>query len=355
MPQQPNNILIIRLSSLGDVLMTIPAVRAVRNHFPDAHITWLVEGAVGEFLACQDFIDEVIRFPRSPLMQGLKRGNIFKIQKEAGRFLRLLKKDKYDLIIDFHGIAKSACFSMIAGGKKKIGFGKMFAKEQSHLFYHNAVNGPDQRIHKVERNMLLAKHLGCPDPIHTVSLNTSDDAIGYIDAFLQEAGNPSPLFAVNPFSSKGTDFKRWPLERYAELIARIKLELQGHTVILWGPGEKEEAEHLKEMAPDGAILACPTDIPQMFALLQKITIYIGGDTGVMHLAAAAQTPVVAIFGPTDAKINAPYGTAHTVIRKEVPCSPCKKRDCADRQCLTGTTVEEVYETVHTVYKRSTTN
>lgn len=354
MPQL-NNILIIRLSSLGDVLMTIPAVRAIRNNFPDARITWLVEGAVGEFLACQDFIDEVIRFPRGSMMQGLKKGNFNKVRKEAGLFLHNLRKSEYDLVVDFHGIAKSTLFSMIAGGKKKIGFGKMFAKEKSHLFYHSAINGPDQRIHKVERNMLLAEHLACAGVIPVLSLNTSGDAIAYIDAFLQESGSPSPLFAVNPFSSKGTDFKRWPLERYAELIGRIKHELQGYTVILWGPGEKAEAERLNEMTSNGAILACPTDIPQMFALLKKITVYIGGDTGVMHLAAAAQTPVTAIFGPTDEKINAPYGTVHTVIKKDVPCSPCKKRDCEDRQCIARITVEEVFGTVLNVYKRSLKN
>jgi ADP-heptose:LPS heptosyltransferase len=99
MPQQPNNILIIRLSSLGDVLMAIPAVRAIRNNFPDARISWLVEGSVGEFLACQDFIDEVIRFPRGPIMKGLKRGNLLKAQRETGHFLRHLKKDEYDLIV----------------------------------------------------------------------------------------------------------------------------------------------------------------------------------------------------------------------------------------------------------------
>jgi lipopolysaccharide heptosyltransferase I len=355
MLQQPNNILIIRLSSLGDVLMAIPAVRAIRNNFPDARITWLVEGSVGKFLACQDFIDEVMPFPRGSIMKGLKKGNLLKAQKETGRFLHHLRKDEYDLIIDFHGIAKSACFSMIADGKKKIGFGKMFAKEKSHLFYHSTINGPDRRMHKVERNMLLAEHLGCAVDTPATPLKTSDDAVRYIDTFLKEKGNPSPLFAVNPFSSKGTDFKRWPLEHYGELIGRINRELQGSTVILWGPGEKEEAERLKEMAPDGALLACPTDIPQMFALLQKIGIYVGGDTGVMHLAAAARTPVVAIFGPTDAKVNAPYGAIHTVIRKDVPCSPCKKRDCIDRQCITGTTVEEVYETVRAAYKRSITD
>ncbi len=96
------------------------------------------------------------------------------------------------------------------------------------------------------------------------------------------------------------------------------------------------------MSGDGAYLACPTNIPQLFALLRKVRIYIGGDTGVMHLAAAAGHQVIAIFGPTDFKINAPYGREHTVIREDVPCSPCKKRDCSDRQCLAPITVEKVF-------------
>ena len=350
-----SNILIIRLSSLGDVLMTIPAVRGIRDRFPDTYISWLVEGPVGEFIACQDFIDEVIVFPRNDTVKGLKKGNISRAQKAMGPFLHKLRKREYDLIVDFHGIAKSALFAMMARGKKKIGFGDMFAKEISHLFYHDKINGSDKRMHKVERNMLLANYLGYTSSVPQVTLNTSDNATEYIDNFFRDTGNTPPLFAVNPFSSKGTDFKRWPMERYAELIARIHHELREPTIILWGPGEEEEARRLKEMSGDGAYLACPTNIPQLFALLSKVRIYIGGDTGVMHLAAAAGTQVIAIFGPTDFKINGPYGKEHAIIRENVPCSPCKKRDCSDRQCLTPITVEEVFESVNNVLKRSKTN
>jgi heptosyltransferase-1 len=350
-----SNILIIRLSSLGDVLMTIPAVKGIRDRFPDAHISWLVEGPVGEFLTCQDFVDEVIIFPRSDAIKGLKKGNISRAQKAIGPFLRHLRKREYDLVVDFHGIAKSALFSMMTRGTKKIGFGDMFAKEKSHLFYHNRINGSDKRMHKVERNMLLANYLGYANSVPKVTLKTSDDATVYADKFFQDAGNAPPLFAVNPFSSKGTDFKRWPMERYAELIARIHHELREQTIILWGPGEGEEARRLKEMSGNGAYLACPTNIPQLFALLSKVRIYIGGDTGVMHLATAADTQVIAIFGPTDFKINGPYGREHTIVRENVPCSPCKKRDCNDRQCLTPITVEKVFEAVNAVLKRSKTN
>ena len=350
-----NNILIIRLSSLGDVLMTIPAAKGIRNKFPDAHISWLVEGPVGEFLACQDFIDEIIIFPRGDIVQGLKKGNMSRAKKAIGSFLQNLRKREYDLVVDFHGIAKSAFFSMLARGTKKIGFGDMFAKEKSHLFYHSKINGSDKRMHKVERNMLLANHLGYTNSVPQVTLNTSDDAAAYIDKFFRETGNALPLFAVNPFSSKGTDFKRWPMERYAELIARIHHELGEKTIILWGPGEEEEARRLKEMSGDGAYLACPTNIPQLFALLRKIRVYIGGDTGVMHLATAADAQVIAIFGPTDFKINGPYGRKHTIIREDVPCSPCKKRDCSDRLCFAPITVEKIFQAVNVVLKRSETN
>ncbi len=350
-----NNILIIRLSSLGDVMMTIPAVKTIRDHFPEAHISWLVEGSVGEFIKCQDFIDEVIIFPRARVTGGLRKGNLSRTGNTIGTFLRHLRDKKYDLVVDFHGIAKSALFSMLTRGTKKIGFGDMFAKEKSHLFYHNRINGSNKRMHKVERNMLLAGYLGHTGPVPNVILNTSDEAAAYIDKFFRDAGNTPPLFAVNPFSSKGTDFKRWPMERYAELIARTHHELRESTVILWGPGEEHEARRLKEMSGDGAYLACPTNIPQMFALLKKIPIYIGGDTGIMHLAAAAGAKVLAIFGPTDYKINAPYGNEHTVIREDVSCSPCKKKDCSDRKCINKVTVEKVFEEVNTVLKRSKTN
>ncbi|HVN96842.1 MAG TPA: glycosyltransferase family 9 protein [Syntrophorhabdaceae bacterium] len=332
--------------------MSIPAVKAIRDRFPDDHISWLVEGSVGEFLGGQDFVDEVIFFPRGEASQGLKTGNIVRTGKAVLPFLRRLREREYDLIIDFHGIAKSAIFSMIARGRKKIGFGNMYAKEKSHFFYHHRVNGQDKRMHKVERNMLLAHHLGCASGVPEVALSASDEATAFIDSFLKKTNAPSVLFAVNPFSSAGTDFKRWPMERYGQLITRLNRALGGKTVILWGPGEEEEARRLKALAGDAAVLACPTNIPQLFALLKKANAYIGGDTGVMHLAVAAGTPVAAIFGPTDVKVNAPYGARHLVITNNVPCSPCKNRDCKERECLTQISVDQVFESVMNLYNKS---
>ncbi len=351
----PESILIIRLSSLGDVLMSMPAVVAIRRRFPEAHLSWLVEGSVGALLTGQTFVDEVIRFPRSAVTKALKRANPKDLKGAFLPFARQLRKRKYDLIVDFHGIAKSVLLSMIAGRGERIGFGSMFAKEQSHFFYDTKITGDDKRIHKVERNMLIARHLGFDGPAPEVPLISFAAAEGYIGSFLSSVGGPSPFFAVNPFSSAGTDFKRWPLEYYGELIAGIHNRLGVRTVIIWGPGEKEDALRLQKMASEGAFLACPTDIPQLFALLQRTSLYVGGDTGVMHLAAAAKTPVVAIFGPTDVKVNGPWGEGQTIITREVPCSPCKKKDCSQRGCIVTISVDEVYNTVASVFsKRNTT-
>lgn len=350
-----NNILVIRLSSLGDVLMTIPAVKAIREKFPDGYISWLVEGSVGEFLKHQDFVNEVIVFPRGNFTKELGKGKFLRAGNIIGPFWRQLRERKYDLIIDFHGILKSVTLAMMARGEKRIGFGDMFAKEKSHFFYHKRINGSDKRIHKVERNMLLARYLGCAGPPPEVTLSVSDNAAAYVDGFFRGIDNTPPAFAVNPFSSRGTDFKRWPLENYAGLIARIHRELEKSTIILWGPGEEGEARRLKEMSGEGAYLACPTSIPQLFALLARIPVYIGGDTGVMHLAAAAGTTVISLFGPTDSQINAPYGRKHVIIREDVPCSPCKKKDCSDRRCFIPITVNKVFESINTVLERNRAN
>lgn len=351
---QPRNILIIRLSSLGDVLMSVPAVKAIRRRFPEAHISWLVEGSVSGLLAHQDFIDEVIFFPRGTLMRHLKGGHLPTTAYVLNDFLKKLRERKYDLIVDLHGIAKSVALMLIARGGKRIGFGKMFAKDLSHFFYNERVNGTEKRIHKVERNMLVARFLGYNDIIPEAQLSVSDKAKEYIDDFFHSRGITSPVFAVNPFASKDSSFKRWPLERYADLIYRIREHLEGNAIIIWGPGEREEAQRLVALAGNNAQLACQTDIVQLFALLARVDAYVGGDTGTTHLASAAGIPVISIFGPTDVIINRPYSDKSVVVREQMDCSPCKNKGCKTRQCLMSISTDEVFEALRKIYLKGET-
>ncbi|OPY72029.1 MAG: Lipopolysaccharide heptosyltransferase 1 [Syntrophorhabdus sp. PtaU1.Bin002] len=343
----PSSILVIRLSSLGDVLMTLPAVRAIRDAYPlpSTRLTWLVEGSVGELLSHQGFIDEVIQFPRGAIQRSLRAGNLPEVIRELGPFVGKLRETEYDLVLDFHGIIKSAIFSNLVKGKRKVGFGRAYAKEKSHLFYTEHVGGGVKRFHKVERNMLFPRYLGINGPVPEVRLDVTSEAEAYIDRFFAGTRINTPIFAVNPFSSKGSRFKRWDIGRYGELIRQITGEGIARALVLWGPGEEEEARYLKEIGGDGAFLACPTSVPQLLALLKRVDMYIGGDTGMMHLAVFGGTPVLAIFGPTDHKINGPYGPAHRLVRRDLSCSPCKNKKCRDRYCLTEITVGEVFEAV----------
>jgi ADP-heptose:LPS heptosyltransferase len=203
--------------------------------------------------------------------------------------------------------------------------------------------------------MLIPRHLGADIAVPAIKLNAPPDAESYIIEFFTREGIKPPVFAINPFSSKGSAFKRWGIERYGELIRRITRENLGKAIILWGPGEKGEAKRLKEIAGEKTFLSCPTDVPQLLALLRRVDMYIGGDTGMMHLAAFAGTPVLAIFGLTDHKINGPYGLIHTIIRKDLPCSPCKNKDCQERRCLMDITVDEVFREVVEMHKKAKGN
>lgn len=345
------NILVVRLSSLGDVLMTLPAVKAIRDLYPHSHISWLIEGSIGDLLSYQGFIDKAIRFPRTNLVKTIKAGRLKESIKILKSFLYDLRSMEYDLILDFHGIAKSIILSKIAKGKRLIGFDKIYAKENTHLFYREKIQGLDRRLHKVERNMLMATHLGADNKAPDLDITVPEDHYTYIDDFFKKRGISDQTIAINPFSSPGSEYKRWGMDRYKGLIKAMRATLNTDIIILWGPGEKEEAQSLIDGSDSRVFLSIPTNIPQLFALLKRVKLYISGDTGVMHLAAFAKTPVVAIFGPTDHKINAPYGDS-MVVRKDVDCSPCKKRDCQNRYCLENISINEVLQAAKEMYNRT---
>lgn len=345
----PRNILVIRLSSLGDVLLTMPAVKSIKESFPSANLTWLVEGGVGELLSHQGFVDRVMAFPRGRIEGALKKGDLVSAGRHLAAFARSLRAEEYDVVVDFHGIVKSAILSRTAKAARRVGFDRTFAREGSWLAYDERVGASDRRLHKVVRNMLLSAHLGARGN-SGLDLVVPAEAVDYVDRFLSESGLTGPLCAVNPFCSKGSEFKRWGLAGYGELVRRVADETGARMTILWGPGEEKEARQLEGMAEGRAVCACPTTVCQALALLSRSALYIGGDTGIMHLAALARVPVVAIFGPTDHLVNGPYGDGHTIVRRGVGCSPCRDKECTKGDCLGSITVDEVFRAVMAAWK-----
>ena len=217
----PRNILVIRLSSLGDVLLTMPAVQAIKRTFPKADLSWLVEGKVGELLSNQCFVDRVVEFPRGRIEAALRKGNLLSAGRDLAAFVRKLRAEEYDVVLDFHGITKSALLARTARAGRRIGFDRTFAKEASWLAYDERIGGEEKRLHKVQRNMLLSAHLGAEGPAD-IDIAAPMDAAAYIDRFLAEKGKGPPFLAVNPFCSKGSEFKRWALSNYGDLIRRSR-------------------------------------------------------------------------------------------------------------------------------------
>ena len=345
----PHEILVVRLTSLGDVLMSLPAVKALKEGLPGTKVSWLVEGSVAELLSHQNFVDHVIRFPRDLIVGSAKRGSGPRVLRHLGLFLKTLRARRYDAIVDFHGILKSALLDYAARAEKRIGFGRTFAKEGSWLAYDERVDASDTHLNKVERNMLLARRLGVNGAIPQVELVAPPSAEEYVNDLLAKHDIRPPIVALFPFCSKGSLFKRWELANYAELLKRMKESIRATVLILWGPGEEEEAKRLRDMADTGIVLPDNLDVAQLCALLKRADMYVGGDTGVMHLAAFSGVPVLAIFGPTDPKVNAPYGPMHKIVRRELPCSPCRDKNCKERTCLTSITPEEVFEEVRRMW------
>jgi heptosyltransferase-1 len=341
----PHEILVVRLTSLGDVLMSLPAIKALKQGSAGTEVSWLVEGSVAELLSHQDFVDHVIRFPRDLIVGSLKEGSYLKALSHLGAFLGNLRARRYDTLIDFHGILKSALLDYAARAGERIGFGRTFAKEGSWLAYDERVDGIDTHLHKVERNMLLARHLGINGEIPEVQLVAPPGAQTYVNDLLAEHGIEPPIIALFPFCSKGSLFKRWELANYAGLLKRMKESIQATVLILWGPGEEEEAKLLCDMAGTGVVLPASLGVAQLCALLKRADMYVGGDTGVTHLAAFSGVPVLAIFGPTDPEVNAPFGPMHKMVRRKLPCSPCRDKNCKERTCLTSISPDDVFEEV----------
>jgi heptosyltransferase I len=346
----PSNLLVIRLTSLGDVLLATPAVRALKTGLPEARITWLAEGSVAGLLKHQDFIDHVIEFPRSAAIRTAKCGNLISALSTLKSFRQVLREVKYDVVCDFHGIMKSAIINCTAKADRRIGFDRTLAKEGSWLSYDEKIAVPDKRMHKVDRNMLFPRYLGLESDVQC-KFAASAESDRYVEDWLTGIGCERPLIAVNPFCSRGSEFKRWDLGNYGHLISRIAGETGATMVILWGPGEEGEARALVDMAGNKAVLACSTTVSQALSLMMKLDLYVGGDTGLMHLAALAGIPVVAIFGPTDHLVNGPYGAGHIIVRKDQPCSPCRDKECMRKDCMKSITVDDVLNAVKTVWER----
>lgn len=330
------NILIVKLSAVGDVIHTLPSLSALRKLYPEAHITWVVEEAAADIVRNHPDLDCVIVSRRKVWQREMKAGCFRKPLREIRSFLRALRSRDYDLVIDFHGLFKSAILVFLCRGKRKIGYDSY--QELSGLFYSEKIS-EDMTKHAVDRYLDFSRYLGAKSAEPTFQIAIGDENKEKVNNLLTAYQVAGPFVAMNPVAY--WDTKLWDDERFAALCDRI-VGTYKIPVILTGQ-KAPSLEKIRILAHGGVInLEGQTTLKDLAELYRRAALLVTTDSGPMHLAAALGTPVVALFGPTDPDRTGPYGSGHIVIQEALDCVPCFRKTCRDMICMKGITVDKVF-------------
>jgi heptosyltransferase I len=334
------NILIVKLSAIGDVLHTLPSLMELRKLYPNAHITWVVEEAAADLIKNHPALDAVIISRRKSWMKNFNPRGIRHSLKEIRSFIKELRQRPYDLVIDFHGLLKSSLVVLISGGKRKLGYDSL--QELSGLFLNEKIP-EDMNEHAVDRYLDFPRYLGAKTGRAEFALPVDGEAEARTKLLLKKYDlTEKKYIAINPIAFWGT--KLWDNEKFARLADLITGELN-IKVVFTGSERKKIEEITSRMAAKAVNLGGETSLLELASLYRKALMLITTDSGPMHLAAAVGTPVVALFGPTDPARTGPYGLGHTVIRRSLSCSPCFLKRCSTRKCMQDIAIEEVLAAV----------
>jgi len=349
----PGKILIIRLSAIGDVIRTLPALRALRNKYPAAYIAWVVEENAQDILQGHPDLDKLFIFKRKKWTKEIfSMRKFFNPFKEVTGFFREIREENFDLVLDFHGILKSGVISFFSGVPLRAGFSRNYSKECNYLFNNYHVILETDKINRINRNLNFIRFLGIDydDDDQKPIIPITDKDRHYIDNFFKEKdlNKHTPLIAIHPGTSKKTPYKRWDVAYYATVADKLIERLDANIIWTWGPGEIETSEAVVERMKCESTIACKTEnLRQLAEIFRRCNIFLGSDSGPMHIASFVKTPVVAIYGPTNHVVNAPYEkNPHIMLRKDLSCSPCRKRDCKSVRCMTMVKPDEVFDAVN---------
>lgn len=335
----PRRILLIKLGSIGDVVHTLPSLADLKTAFPEAEIDWLVERKSRVILQGNARIHEVIEVDT----QRWRREWNLRTLREIQQVVIKLRARRYDVAVDFQGLWKSAVLACLSAADRRIGFNRQALKEPGcRIFYHTKVDPSPQAVHVIDLYKELLHSLGVKTGPPEFDLPAAADAERYVCAQLASR-NIREFLILNP--GGGWQTKNWAPENYARLHEMLARASGLRSVLTWGPGEEPLVEKVFRACEGTPPATFPTSLTQFVALVKRARLFIGGDTGPLHIAAACRTPVVGIFGPTDPRRNGPFSPDDPVVWHRVPCGPCYQRTCEIYQtkCLRLVQVQEVYE------------
>lgn len=339
----PERILIVKPSSLGDIIHALPVLAGLHQAYPSAQISWLAGTSFAPLLEGHPLLHEVIPFDRAHYGRMWRSPGVF---LEFLRFVAEVRRRRFDWIIDLQGLIRSGFLAWAGGAQKRVGFAD--AREFAWVFYTDRVRCPKDATHAVARNLAAARvlDLEVDEPEFPLGLRTQE--VEAARRLLERAARaPLPEFtAVVPGAR--WESKRWPAEHFATLIDGLQRAGQPPCVLLGSPDERAVAAEVRARCRSAVVdLTGQTSLRELAALLSVAAQVVCNDSGPMHLAAALGRPLVALFGPTDPKRIGPYSEAARVAQHAVPCAPCYRRVCPlkHHNCLKLLTPATVQETI----------
>jgi ADP-heptose:LPS heptosyltransferase len=304
-------VLVVRLGALGDVLRTLPPVRLLRRALPCSAIWWVVDDRWRVALDGHPDLAGTIAVPRRDWGRLVRSPAGWPALLRSVRGFRDRLRDlDPDLVLDFHGNLRSGIIGRLSGAPVRLGYAGHQSKEGNRWLTTHRVPAGSRRTPRIERNLDLVRTVGAPDgPLPLGDLPLARAGTAAANRIVAESCGSSRVFAViNPGASRSQAYKKPP----AALLSAAAMRLARRDVtplVVWGPGEEPDARQVVERAAGTSVLAPPTDLPALAALLERARLFVGGDSGPLHLACAVGCPVVALYGATDPVVNGPWGVS----------------------------------------------
>ncbi len=318
-----DSFLIVRLGALGDVVHAIPVVAALRDALPSARIGWLVHP----------------RFvPLLQLVEGLDR--IHALDRRAGaRTIREIRRERYAVCLDLQGLLKSAAVARLSGARRVLGFSRALLREPAAALAYSATGG-DGSGHVIDKNLSLLSLVGITSRSRQFPLRPPATPVVPCTREILGIAPDAPFVLLNPGAAWPN--KRWPAECFGAVARDLQARTGLRSAVLWGPDEATLAAAVARASGGSAQMAPQTSMVEMFALAHAARLVVSGDTGPLHLAAAAGTPVVGVYGPTPPGRNGPWDVRDAVVSAHDACACTFKRRCtADTWCLERVTPADV--------------
>jgi len=333
-PAGVTRILLIKLRGVGDVLLSTIVIRNIRLAFPNARIDFLTEPVARDVLTGNNDLNAVVLFDRNTM--------------SGADLIRKVRGNRYDLIIDLFGNPRTALVTRWSGARYRVGY-----RFRWRSYAYNILTEPrGGAVHNTQFNLDALERLGIAIQDRNLYFPLSPEDEAFADRVFEERGLKGVPVVGLSFSG-GWYTKRWGRDHFAELACRIVSRFGCRVMVVWGPGEEDDASGVVRAIGAGGLPAPPTTLKQLAALLKRCACFVSNDSGPMHIATAVGTPVLGIYGPTNPNLQGPYGPGHRIVRnEELECLGCNLTACPiGHPCMKELSVESVEEAFGMLYEK----